>query len=161
MAYMRQDVVLDTIRPETDADTEIRQEAESFKLGANIRKLRQRHSLTIRDVSDPSGLSKSLLRQIENETGAPPIPALIRIAMVLGVKIGCFFRDKSRNQHVSAVPKDARQEAMKLPHNRPEHSGYRYISPAHPLPDQHMEPFWVRTEPRYKTEGACYQHSGC
>lgn len=157
---MRQDVALDTIKPETDAGTEIRHEAELFYLGAKIRKPRQRHRSTLQDVSDLGGLSKFLLPQIENETDAPPIPTLIRIAMVLGVKIGYCFRGKSHNQQVSAVCKDSRQETMKLPHNRPEHSGYRYISAAHPLPDRRMAPFWVGAEPLCKTEGTCYQHSG-
>lgn len=119
---MRQDVALDRIKPETDAQTGIRHGAALFYLGAKIRKPRRRHSLTLQDVSDLSGLSKPLLPQIKNETDAPPIPTLIRIAMVLRVKIGCFSRGKSHNQQVSALRKDSRRVAMKLPRNRPESS---------------------------------------
>ena len=119
---MRQDVALDRIKPETDAQTEIRHEAALFYPGAKIRKPRRRHSLTRQDVSDLSGLLKPLLPQIKKETDAPPIPTLIRIAMVPSVKIGRFFRGKSQNQQVSALRKDSRRVVMKLPRNRSESS---------------------------------------
>lgn len=73
MAYMRQDVELDMIKSGTNAETEIRHEAESFCPGAAIGLLRQRHRLTLQDVSDLWGLSKFLLSQIENKSKHPII----------------------------------------------------------------------------------------
>ncbi len=132
---------------------------DALCLGAKIRKLRQRRGLTLQDVSDLSGLSKSLLSQIENETSAPPIPTLVRIAKSLGVTIGHFFQDTDHRQQVSVMRKDARPETIKLPHNRPRQSGYRYFSLANPIINQHMEPFWVRFE-ESGGGGTFYQHAG-
>lgn len=68
---MKQDVALDMIKSGTIAETEIRHEAESFCPGAAIGQLRQRHRLTLQDVSDLCGLSKFLLSQTENESKHP------------------------------------------------------------------------------------------
>lgn len=144
----------------SDPKTEIQDELESLCLGAKIRKLRQRRSMTLQEVSDISGLSKSLLSQIENETSVPPIPTLVRIAKSLGVKIDYFFRDTLINQRISVIRKNEWREEDKLPHNRPERSGYRYIPLAHPTINQHMEPFWVRFEPCEKSDLTYYQHTG-
>ena len=141
-------------------DSDIQHEIDALCLGAKIRKLRHRRSLTLQDVSELSGLSKSLLSQIENETSAPPIQTLIRIAKALGVKISYFFREKSSEQRISLVRRNSRQDAEKLPHNRPERVGYRYISLAHPIINQHMEPFWVQFEPSNKRGSTIYQHPG-
>jgi transcriptional regulator with XRE-family HTH domain len=129
-------------------------------LGAKIRRLRRRRGMTLQEVSILSGLSKSLLSQIENETSAPPLTTLIRIAKALGVNIGYFFREKRDEQRISVVRRADRQVAAKLPHNRPENMGYRYIPLTHPIMHQHMEPFWVRFEPRKQREHAYYQHPG-
>ncbi len=141
-------------------DTEIQREIDALCLGTKIRKLRHRRSLTLQDVSELTGLSKSLLSQIENETSAPPIQTLIRIAKALGVKISYFFRENTSDQHISLVRRHARQETAKLPHNRPEKLGYRYVSLAHPIANQHMEPFWVVFEPRKEGDATYYQHPG-
>ena len=142
------------------SEPEIQSEVDALCLGSKIRKLRQRRSLTLQDVSELSGLSKSLLSLIENDASAPPIPTLLRIAKALGVQIGYFFRQESDVQRISVVRKDARQEAARLPHNRPRRLGYRYIPLAQPLANQHMEPFWVRIEPRSENDETYFQHSG-
>ncbi len=144
----------------TISDREIQRDMDALCLGSKIRKLRKRRGLTLQEVSDLSGLSKSLLSQIENETSAPPIPTLARIARSLGVAIGHFFKETDHRQSVSVVRKHNRQETAKLPHNRPQQSGYRYFSLAHPVINQHMEPFWVRFESRKESSGSFYQHSG-
>ena len=141
-------------------DTEIQREVGALCLGAKIRKLRHRRSLTLQDVSELSGLSKSLLSQIENETSAPPIPTLVRIARALGVKISYFFREKSNEQRISVVRRASHRETEKLPHNRPQKLGYRYVALAHPIVNQHMEPFWVHFEPREERDSVYYQHPG-
>ena len=141
-------------------DSEIQREVNSLCLGAKIRKLRQRRGMTLQEVSILSGLSKSLLSQIENDASAPPLTTLIRIAKALGVTIGFFFREELNEKRISVVRQADRQVAAKLPHNRPEKMGYRYIPLTQPIIHQHMEPFWVRFEPRKQQENAFYQHPG-
>jgi len=154
------DITVKPNNPKQKHDQDIQREIDALCLGAKIRKLRHRRSLTLQDVSDLTGLSKSLLSQIENETSAPPIPTLVRIARALGVKISHFFKEKSSDQRISVVRRHAWQETEKLPHNRPKKLGYRYVSLSNPVVDQQMEPFWVQIEPREGSESTYYQHSG-
>lgn len=150
-----------TIRSKAQSDIEIQREVEALCLGSKIRKLRQRRSLTLQDVSDLSGLSKSLLSQIENDASAPPIPTLMRIAKALGVRISHFFRQDENADRISVIRQGDRQQSVNLPHNRPDRLGYRYVPLAHPLTNQHMEPFWVHIEARkVEDEDAFFQHSG-
>ena len=142
------------------SDSDIRRDVDALCLGEKIRKLRKRRGMTLQGVSDISGLSKSLLSQIENETSAPPIPTLVRIARSLGVTIGYFFQDTDNRQQLSVVRENDRRETVRLPHNRPKQSGYRYFSLANPVINQHMEPFWVRFESRAESSGTFYQHPG-
>ncbi len=144
----------------TQLEKEIQREVDALYLGAKIRKLRQRRSLTLQDLSDLSGLSKSLLSQIENDASIPPIPTLVRIARALGVGIAGFFRQESSGERISLVRKHDRRKAGLGPHHRPEKLGYRYIPLAHPLAVQHMEPFWVHFEARAESTGAFFQHPG-
>ncbi len=151
---------MNTSESKTLKDSEVQREVDSLCLGTKIRKLRQRRSMTLQEVSILSGLSKSLLSQIENDASAPPLTTLIRIAKALGVKIGYFFRDQLSEQRISVVRRTDRQEAANLPHNRPPSMGYRYIPLAHPIVNQHMEPFWVTFEPRQRQGYTFYQHPG-
>lgn len=148
------------MKPETQSDMEIQREVDALCLGAKIRKLRQRRSLTLQEVAALSGLSKSLLSQIENEVSAPPITTLVRIAKALGVQIGYFFRHESSVQRISVVRQNARKEDATGPHSRPARLGYRYVPLAHPLANQHMEPFWVHFAPRAESADTFFRHSG-
>jgi transcriptional regulator with XRE-family HTH domain len=148
------------MKPESESDKEIQREVDALCLGAKIRKLRQRRSLTLQDVSERSGLSKSLLSQIENEASVPPIATLVRIGKALGVAVGNFFRQESSVERISVVRKHARQKAGMGPHHRPDKLGYRYIPLAQPLANQHMEPFWVHFESRPESADIYFRHSG-
>lgn len=116
--------------------------------------------MTLQSVSDLSGLSKSLLSQIENENTVPPIATLVRIAKALGVTIGFFFKESQPDKLISFVPRDKRYRPLGIPHNRTDNLGYRYQALSHPIAHQHMEPFWVEFHPRSDNETTFYQHAG-
>lgn len=141
------------------SDLDIQREVQDLRIGARVRKLRHRRSLTLQDVSNISGLSKSLLSQIENDATAPPIATLIRIANALGVTIGYFFKEVPTVRRKSVVRKNERRQLLGLPHNRPARAGYHYQALSHPIVNQHMEPFLVQFD--HKTgDNQLYYHSG-
>ena len=61
-------------------------------LGNTIRDLRQKHGLTIADVANLAGISRSMLSKIENAQTATSLDALSRLAAALGVSIATLFR---------------------------------------------------------------------
>jgi transcriptional regulator with XRE-family HTH domain len=61
-------------------------------LGSAVRELRQRHKLTIAQVSEPAGISRGMLSKIETGQITPGLDSLSRIARALGVSMSMLFR---------------------------------------------------------------------
>lgn len=61
-------------------------------LGTTIRELRQRHGLTIAQVSEQAGISRGMLSKIENAQTSTGLDVLNRIANALGVSMSTLFR---------------------------------------------------------------------
>jgi transcriptional regulator with XRE-family HTH domain len=62
-------------------------------LGITIRELRQRHGLTIAQVSEQAGISRGMLSKIENAQTSAGLDVLNRIAQALGVSLSTLFRN--------------------------------------------------------------------
>ena len=150
----------DTQTP-TPTENDIAGAVEALNLGNKIRQLRRKRTLTLQNVSDLSGLSKSLLSQIENSFTAPPIATLLKISRALDVKIGYFFQDPPVSNRIAVVRHKDRKKTV------PRHSrtngtkvGYLYQSLAHPMSDKNMEPFMIEILPRDADDMIFYQHKG-
>ena len=61
-------------------------------LGATIRELRQRHGLTIAQVSAQASISRGMLSKIENAQTSTGLDVLNRITQALGVSMSALFR---------------------------------------------------------------------
>lgn len=67
-------------------------EAELHKtIGANIRRLRKDRELTLKQLSRRTGLSVSLLSQIERAESSASVSSLYKIAVALGVRLTVLF----------------------------------------------------------------------
>ncbi len=143
-----------------NADQNIQTEVNALHIGAKIRKLRHRRNFTLQSVSELSGLSKSLLSQIENDITVPPIATLVRIARALGVTIGYFFKESQAGLRISLVPLSERSRLPDIPHNRPGCIGYLYQALSRPIDDKHMEPFWVEFPTRDVVDMTYSIHEG-
>lgn len=69
-------------------------------------------ALALVDLGKHTGLSASMLSQLENETLVPTLPTLAHIAIVFDVSFDYFFGDKKRRRPFSIV---RMQERMKFP----------------------------------------------
>lgn len=63
----------------------------SYELGPKLRRLRLRKKLGLKELAAHTGLSASLLSQLENGKLVPTLPTLARIAMVFDVSLEHFF----------------------------------------------------------------------
>lgn len=78
------------------------------EISEKIRATRRKNDLTLKELSERTGLSVSFLSQVENGTSSLAITSLKKIADALGVSINTFFEDcqnstfhvKSEEQHV-------------------------------------------------------------
>lgn len=75
----------------------------AYELGAKIRQLRLRKKIALVDLGRHTGLSPSMLSQLENGKLIPTLPTLARIAMVFDVGLEHFFGDKRAQKQFSIV----------------------------------------------------------
>ncbi len=80
---------------ENSAET-ISRVLSSYDLGRKLRQLRMRKKIALVDLGKHTGLSASMLSQLENGKLVPTLPTLARIAMVFDVSLDHFFGNKRR-----------------------------------------------------------------
>ena len=66
-------------------------EKKELQLGNRLSSLRKRKNMTLDDLSAKSGVSKSILSQIERDLSNPTVTTISRIAEALGEKLSDFF----------------------------------------------------------------------
>jgi transcriptional regulator with XRE-family HTH domain len=81
----------------------IQQSLSSFEIGGKLRRLRLRKKMALLDLGKHTGLSPSLLSQLENGKMIPTLATLTRIAMVFDVGLEHFFADRREQKLFSIV----------------------------------------------------------
>ena len=66
-------------------------EKQVLQLGNRLSSLRKRKKMTLDDLSAKSGVSKSILSQIERDLSNPTVTTISRISEALGEKLSDFF----------------------------------------------------------------------
>ncbi len=134
---------------------DIKDQVASLDIGNQVRRLRNQRELTLRELSEMTGLSKPNLSQIENNIVTPPVSTLLKIATALGVPIGHFFQNVSQGGNIVVVRGKDRYGIAKGPHIST--IGYQYEPLAYPRVEKNMEPFIVHVEER-ETEAMVYNN---
>jgi transcriptional regulator with XRE-family HTH domain len=88
----------------------------TYEIGAKLRRLRLRKKLGLVDLGKHTGLSASLLSQLETGKTIPTLPTLTRIAMVFDVGIEYFF-DNQRSKRLFEITRAT--ERLRFP-DRPD-----------------------------------------
>jgi transcriptional regulator with XRE-family HTH domain len=82
------------------------------EIGAKLRKLRLRKKVSLSDLGKHTGLSASMLSQLENGHMIPTLPTLVRIATVFNAGLEHFFGSE-RGEKLFSVMRGG--ERMKFP----------------------------------------------
>ncbi|HYP15512.1 MAG TPA: helix-turn-helix transcriptional regulator, partial [Bryobacteraceae bacterium] len=101
---------------ESSEDT-IRRVLSSYSIGAKIRHLRLRKKIALVDLGKHTGLSASMLSQLENGKLIPTLSTLARIAMVFDVGLDHFFGDRKRKRAFLVVRGEERIQFPDSPTN--------------------------------------------
>ena len=72
-------------------------------IGAQVRALRKRNSLTVIELSNQSGVSNSMLSKIENGATSPSLTTLQALAQALSVPVSIFFAKFDEKRDASYV----------------------------------------------------------
>jgi len=99
----------------------LQQGLAEYAIGPKIRTLRLKKKMGLVELGRHTGLSAALLSKIERGRLFPPLPTLLRIALVFGVGLEFFFAGP-RNRPLVAVVRKAQR--VKLP----DHPGVRDVA---------------------------------
>ena len=97
-----------TLRTAENTDETIRRQLSSYDIGNKLRQLRLRKKIALTDLGRHTGLSASMLSQLENGKLIPTLPTLTRIAMVFDVGLEFFFSEKKTKRVFRVVRAEER-----------------------------------------------------
>jgi transcriptional regulator with XRE-family HTH domain len=81
----------------------IRRILTSYDIGSKLRQLRLRKKIALVDLGKHTGLSASMLSQLENGKLIPTLPTLARISTVFDVGLEFFFSEKRQKRTFAIV----------------------------------------------------------
>jgi transcriptional regulator with XRE-family HTH domain len=126
--------------------------AESVvNVGQRIRSLREGQNLSLRALSERSGLSINAISQIERGENSPTVSSLHLLASALGVSIADLFKDRRQQAVVFIRPEDRL---------RSQSRGVNMESLGIGLPNQQLEPFIVTIAPGVDNTDQPITHNG-
>ena len=67
--------------------------SDKNKIGAKVKLVRENRKLSVEEVAERSGLNAAQISSIEDGSLVPNLTPLIKIARVLGVRLGTFMDD--------------------------------------------------------------------
>jgi len=141
---------------ETSEQT-IRRVLSRYELGSKLRELRLRKKLGLKELGNHTGLSPSLLSQIENGKLVPTLPTLARIAMVFDVGLEYFFVGR-RSEKMFVIVYAA--ERVRLPEApAAEDPSYFFENLAFPAVGKYGEAYFAEFPMRTKP-GLPHVHDG-
>ena len=126
---------------------------QQYAIGSRIRALRLAKEMGLVELGRHSGLSAGLLSRIERGLLVPPLPTLVRIAMVFGVGLEHFFVE----QPGPLAMITRRTERLRLPDDpQREPPAYFFESLDYPATDRPMEVYLAE----FHHTSAPHRHAG-
>jgi transcriptional regulator with XRE-family HTH domain len=132
---------------------------DAIRVGEKIKELREDKAMTLEAVAKRTGLSASVLSQIENHMISPPLGTLIKLAKALGVTVGAFFHE-GPEEPFCLVRHHERNVTSRFASTEGVSYGYSYESLGYAKKDRKMEPFVVTLTPAEVPHVDPNQHTG-
>lgn len=141
-----------------NSESTIRRVLSSYDLGNKLRQLRLKKKIALVDLGKHTGLSASMISQLENSKLVPTLPTLARIAMVFDVGLDFFFTDKKRKRLFSVVRAD---ERMRFPERSDSPTpGYFFECLAFSAQDKSLQAYLAEFPARKPDDVSEHMHEG-
>lgn len=148
----------DPLKSAENSEATIRRVLSSYDLGNKLRQLRLKKKIALVDLGKHTGLSASMISQLENGKLVPTLPTLARIAMVFDVGLDHFFTDKRRKRLFSVVRAD---ERMKFPERSDSPTpGYYFECLAFSAQDKSLQAYLAEFPVRSANDAIEHMHEG-
>ena len=114
-------------------------------IGEKIKNLREMKNISVEEIAERSGLSVEQITRIEGNEDFPSLSPLIKIARVLGVRLGTFLDDQQELGPVICRKESRENEAgIGFTNNATtKHKFMSYHTLSQDKSGRHMEPFMV------------------
>ena len=131
-------------------------------IGEKIKNVREMKNISIEDMASRSGLSEEQIKRIEGNEDFPSLAPLIKIARVLGVRLGTFLDDQQELGPVICRKEDRENtEGIGFSNNAvTKHKYMSYHALSQDKSGRHMEPFFIDIEPSDDTDFVFSTHEG-
>lgn len=129
-------------------------------VGEKIKALRENKSISMEQLAELSGLAIEQIERIENNIDLPSLAPLIKIARVLGVRLGTFLDDAEDNGP-AICRKEGAADTISFSNNAIQsrkHMEYRSLAKS--KSDRHMEPFIINVDPTSDNNFVLSSHEG-
>ena len=129
-------------------------------VGEKIKALREDKSITIEELAQRSGLANDEVLYHKGNIDLPSLAPLIKIARVLGVRLGTFLDDQDETGPVVCRKEEAKDTisfSNNAIHSR-KHMEYHSLSKS--KADRHMEPFIIDVAPTSDNDFVLSSHEG-
>lgn len=131
-------------------------------IGEKIKNVREMKNISIEDMAGRSGLSEEQIRRIEENEDFPSLAPLIKIARVLGVRLGTFLDDQQELGPV-VCRREERENTEGIGFSNNDVAKHKYMSYhalSHDKSGRHMEPFFIDIEPSKNADFTFSTHEG-
>lgn len=129
-------------------------------VGEKIKTLRESQGISLEELAHRSGLATEQVERIENNIDLPSLAPLIKIARVLGVRLGTFLDDQEETGPVVCRKNEA-QNTISFSNNAIQsrkHMEYHSLSKS--KTGRHMEPFLIDVTPTDDNAFVLSSHEG-
>ncbi|MDR2683249.1 MAG: XRE family transcriptional regulator [Dysgonamonadaceae bacterium] len=117
-------------------------------VGKRIQSLRESKSIEREEMAGRTGLDVGQIARIEESKELPSLAPLIKIARVLGVRLGTFLDDEDALGPVVSRKSSHREGVSFSTNQTASHTHMDYYSLAADKSGRHLEPFIIQVAPR-------------
>ena len=134
--------------------------SNSTIVGKKIKTIREAKNISIDELAERSTLTATQIASIEESENLPSLAPLIKIARVLGVRLGTFLDDNDELGPVISR-KEEKKESIRFSGGAVnERTHMEYFSLAGNKIGRHVEPFLIDIRPNEDNEFALSAHEG-
>ncbi len=130
------------------------------KLGSKIKAIRETKKISIEDLADKANLPVEGVKKIENGELVPSLTPLLKLARVMGVRIGTFLDDQENIGPVINKKDDKKSVTRFSDKDNPVSSDLDFYSLAVNKAGRHMEPFVIDIYPSSEEGYKLSSHEG-
>ena len=130
-------------------------------IGEKIKSLRTAKEISIEELAERSGLAVEQIHRIENNIDIPSLAPLVKIARILGVRLGTFLDDQMNETGAVICRNGEEDDTISFSNNAVDARQHlHYHSLSRSKTDRHMEPFIIDIDANQDEDFQLSAHEG-